>query len=439
MEVLRGFKAAAKTLKRRVHGGFVSEATRRTLSLRYHIDDLEGMIQGIINDVWQNGDEALRRLTKEYDHTTEIDAIEVPRSEIDAAAESVDKDLLAALELAAARITDFHQRQRDALFGGFKKMAGEQIYRPLAKVGCYAPGGTAFYPSSVLMTAIPARVAGAGEVCLVTPPGKDGKVPAPTLAAAKIAGVDHVYRIGGAQAIAALAIGTKSVPKVDKICGPGSIFVTVAKRLLYGMVAIDGLQGPSEVLIIADDTANPVFIAADMMAQAEHDPLATTVLVTTSERVAEAVSVELSRVVESMSRQFVIHQSLSNMSCIAIVDMLDEAVKLSNMYAPEHLLILAEDAEKLLAKVEHAGCVFIGPKASVAFGDYIAGPSHVLPTSGTARFSSPLNVLDFIKIIDVVRVDNEMVKNLGPAAAIIAQAEGLTAHEKALRVRMEAP
>jgi histidinol dehydrogenase len=276
-----------------------------------------------------------------------------------------------------------------------------------------------------------------GEICLATPPGKDGKVPAPTLAAAKIAGVDHVYRIGGAQAVAALAIGTKSVPKVDKVCGPGSIFVTVAKRLLYGMVAIDGLQGPSEVFIIADDTANPVFIAADMMAQAEHDPLATTVLVTTSERVAEAVSVELSRVVESMLRQFVIHQSLSNMSCIAIVDTLDEAVKLSNMYAPEHLLILAEDAEKLLAKVEHAGCVFIGPKASVAFGDYIAGPSHVLPTSGTARFSSPLNVLDFIKIIDIVRVDDDMVKELSPAAATIARAEGLTAHENALRVRME--
>jgi len=435
LESVKGFRVAAKVLKRRVHGGFVSEATRRTLSLRYQIHDLEGLVQGIINDVWENGDEALRRLTREYDKT-EIDAIEVPSGEIDAAVASVDQSLLEALQLAAGRVRDFHLRQRDALVSGFKKMAGEQIYRPLERVGCYAPGGTAFYPSSVLMTAIPAQVAGCREVCLVTPPGKDGKVPAPTLAAAKLAGIEHVYRIGGAQAIAALAVGTKTVPKVDKICGPGSIFVTVAKRLVYGMVAIDGLQGPSEVLIIADDSANPKFIAADMMAQAEHDPLAATVLVTTSERVAKAVTDELNKVVESMSRQFIIHQSLSAMSCVAVVDTIDEAVKLSNMYAPEHLLILAEDAEKLLSKVENAGCVFIGPRASVTFGDYIAGPSHVLPTSGTARFASPLNVLDFLKIIDVVRVDDEMVRALGPAAATIAAAEGLTAHERALRVRM---
>ncbi|MEL7562040.1 histidinol dehydrogenase [Dehalogenimonas sp. 4OHTPN] len=436
METVRGFRAAAKILRRRVHGGFVSEATRRTLSLRYQIHDLEGMIQAIITDVWENGDDALRRLTKEYDKA-EINDIEVPLAEINAAAASVDKSLLNALELAAGRVKDFHQRQREALISGFNQMSMEQIYRPLERVGCYAPGGTAFYPSSVLMTAIPARVAGVAEVCLVTPPGKDGKVPAPTLAAAKLAGVDRVFRIGGAQAVAALAVGTKTVPKVDKICGPGSIFVTVAKRLLYGMVAIDGLQGPSEVLIIADDSANPEYIAADMMAQAEHDPLATTVLVTTSERVAKAVTDELNRVVESMSRQFVIHQSLSNMSCVAVVDGLEEAVELSNMYAPEHLLLLTVDSEALLSKIENAGCVFTGPRATVAFGDYIAGPSHVLPTSGTARFSSPLNVLDFIKIIDVVRVDEYMVKSLGPQAATIAAAEGLTAHERALRLRME--
>ncbi|KTB48696.1 histidinol dehydrogenase [Dehalogenimonas alkenigignens] len=436
METVIGFRAAAKILRRRVHGGFVSEATRRTLSLRYQIHDLEGMIQGIINDVWENGDDALRRLTKEYDKA-EISAIEVPPAEINAAAASVDKSLLDALELAAGRVKDFHQRQREALFSGFNQMSMEQIYRPLERVGCYAPGGTAFYPSSVLMTAIPARVAGVAEVCLVTPPGKDGRVPAPTLAAAKLAGVDRVFRIGGAQAVAALAVGTKTVPKVDKICGPGSIFVTVAKRLLYGMVALDGLQGPSEVLIIADDSAKPEYIAADMMAQAEHDPLATTVLVTTSERVAKAVTDELNRVVESMSRQFVIHQSLSNMSCVAVVDCLEEAVELSNMYAPEHLLLLTADSEAVLSKIESAGCVFTGPRATVAFGDYIAGPSHVLPTSGTARFSSPLNVLDFIKIIDVVRVDDGMVKNLGPAAATIAAAEGLTAHERALRLRMD--
>ncbi|AKG53452.1 histidinol dehydrogenase [Dehalogenimonas sp. WBC-2] len=437
MEIIRGFKEASKTLKRRVHGGFISEATRRTLSQRYQIHDLEGMIQGIINEVWENGDEALRRFTKEYDHAA-IDTIEVSRAEIEAAALSVDTELLAALELAAGRIRNFHQRQHTALLEAAKKMDGEQMYRPLSRVGCYAPGGTAFYPSSVLMTAIPAKVAGVSEICLVTPPGADGQVPSATLAAAKLAGVDHVYRIGGAQAVAALAIGTKSVPKVDKICGPGSIFVTVAKRLLYGMVAIDGLQGPSEVFIIADDTANPVFIAADMMAQAEHDPLATTVLATTSERVAEAVAAELNRAVESLSRQFVIHQSLSNMSCIAIVSSPEEAVELSNMYAPEHLLILTAGAEQLVPKIQHAGCVFIGDKASVAFGDYIAGPSHVLPTSGTARFSSPLNILDFLKIIDVVRVDDIMVKELGPAAATIAHAEGLTAHENALRLRMEA-
>lgn len=437
MEIIRGFKEATKTLKRRVHGGFISEATRRTLSLRYQIHDLEGMIQGIINEVWENGDEALRRFTKEYDHA-DIDTIEVSLAEIEAAALSVDKELLAALELSAGRIRNFHQRQHTSLLEAAKAMDAEQMYRPLSRVGCYAPGGTAFYPSSVLMTAIPAKVAGVTEICLVTPPGADGRVPSPTLAAAKLAGVDRVYRIGGAQAVAALAIGTKSVPKVDKICGPGSIFVTVAKRLLYGMVAIDGLQGPSEVFIIADDTSNPVFIAADMMAQAEHDPLATTVLATTSERVAEAVAAELNRSVESLSRQFVIHQSLSDMSCIVIVASLEEAIELSNMYAPEHLLMLNADAEQLVPKIQHAGCVFIGDKASVAFGDYIAGPSHVLPTSGTARFSSPLNILDFLKIIDVVRVDDAMIKELGPAAATIAHAEGLTAHENTLRLRMEA-
>jgi len=279
-------------------------------------------------------------------------------------------------------------------------------------------------------------VAGVKEVILVTPPGKDGAVPSATLAAAYIAGVDRVFRIGGAQAVAALAYGTESVPKVDKVCGPGNIFVVLAKKLVYGTVAIDGLQGPSEVMIIADDTANPGYCAADLLAQAEHDPLASAILVTTSRALAEEIDRELKKQITGLSRQSVIEESL-NRGVMALVDSLDEAVELANLYAPEHLSLMVKDADTILKTVVNAGCVLIGNAATVVLGDYIAGPSHVLPTGGTARFSSPLNITDFFKFINTIAIDEAGMKELGRAAALLARAEGLDAHARAVEKRLE--
>ena len=309
--------------------------------------------------------------------------------------------------------------------------------RPLERVGVYVPGGTASYPSTVLMTAIPARVAGVREIILVTPPRGEGMVPAPTLVAADIAGVDRIFSVGGAQAVAALAFGTESVPRVDKICGPGNIFVTLAKKLVYGVVDIDGLQGPSEVLIIADDSADPAYCAADLLAQAEHDPLASAILVTTSRRLAGEVEREVERQSEDLSRQATIKECLENRGVIAVVDNLDEAIKLANLYAPEHLYLTVKDANYFIDKITNAGCVVVGRNSTVVLGDYVAGPSHVLPTGGSARFSSPLNILDFIKLTSLINVAESELKELGPAAVTIASAEGFDAHARAVAKRLE--
>jgi histidinol dehydrogenase len=424
MRFVTGFEAANKLLDRRTGTSAVNAEVAQS-------------VRGVIEEVAHDGDAALRRLTAKYDRV-DLKSFEMPRGTIEAARLTVDPELLIALETAASRIRVYHQDQRKAISAMEAVMNGRQIFRPLERVGVYAPGGKAYYPSTVLMTAVPAKAAGVSEVILATPPGPDGNIPAPTLAAAAIAGVDRVFSIGGAQAIAALAFGTESVPKVDKICGPGNIYVMTAKRLVYGVVAIDGLQGPSEVLIIADEHANPAFVVSDMLAQAEHDALAQSVLVTTSQKLAWQVMAALSAEASNTDRREIIKKSLEERGIIALVDTLDEAVELANSYAPEHLLILTVDADSILKRVKNAGCTFVGEKASVAFGDYVAGPSHALPTGGTARFASPLNVLDFLKIIDVVRVDDTIVKSLGPAAAVIAEAEGLTAHEKALRLRMGA-
>lgn len=424
MRFVTGFEAARKLLERRVNTSAGDPA-------------VEQSVRSVIEEVMRGGDEALRRLAAKYDRV-DLKTFEVPRKTIEAAKSAIDPGLLAALQTAASRIRSYHQDQRKAIFAMEAAMNGRQMFRPLERVGVYAPGGKAYYPSTVLMTAIPAKAAGVPEVILTTPPGPDGNIPPPTLAAAAIAGVDRVFSIGGAQAIAALAYGTGTVPKVDKICGPGNIYVMTAKRLVYGVVAIDGLQGPSEVLIIADEHANPAFIASDMLAQAEHDPLAQSILVTTSRDVSGQVRIILQGEIAASKRREIVGKSLEEFGVLVLVDTLDQAVELANFYAPEHLLVLAADAESILNKVKNAGCAFVGKKASVAFGDYVAGPSHALPTGGTARFASPLNVLDFLKIIDIVRVDDAMVKDLGPAAAAIAQAEGLTSHEQALRLRMEA-
>jgi histidinol dehydrogenase len=287
------------------------------------------------------------------------------------------------------------------------------------------------------MTAIPARVAGVKEVIVVTPPMKGGDVSPITLAAADIAGVDRVFSVGGAQAIAALAFGTESIPKVDKICGPGNIFVTIAKRLVYGAVGIDGLQGPSEVLIIADETADPEYCAADLLAQAEHDPLASAILVTTSRSLVDEVQREVEKQLEGLERRAIATESLENNGTIAVVANMDEAVELSNLYAPEHLCLMVEKAASYVDRLSNAGCIVVGRKPTVILGDYVAGPSHVLPTEGTARFSSPLSVLDFVKLTSVIDVDEAVLQELGPAAALIARAEGLEAHAKAVEKRLE--
>jgi histidinol dehydrogenase len=286
------------------------------------------------------------------------------------------------------------------------------------------------------MTAIPARTAGVKEVILTTPPKKDGAVPTPTLVAADIAGVDRVFSVGGAQAIAALAFGTESVPKVDKICGPGNIFVVLAKKLVYGTVGIDGLPGPSEVLIIADDSADPSYCAADILAQGEHDPRAAAILVTTSRKLADAVDKEVERQLQSLERRAIAAEALLKQGFIAVVDNIEEAIELANLYAPEHLSLMVKDAQTCTERLTNAGCIFIGSDSTVPLGDYVAGPSHVLPTGATARFGSPLNILDFVKLANVVDIAEAEMKKLGEAAAVIARAEGLEAHARAIERRL---
>ena len=438
MRIIEGFAEAKSVLSRQVP----AESYPVSPALRQRIKEIFGAeigpepaVKQIIDEVRSRGDAAL------FDYTLRIDkarltSLEVNRQQISAAYREVNQELVSALKLAAERIQAFHRAQKESICN---EVAGEewgQLIRPLARVGVYAPGGTASYPSTVLMTAIPAKVAGVREIILATPPGANGTVPPPTLVAADIAGADRVFSIGGAQAIAALAFGTESVPRVDKICGPGNIFVVLAKKMVYGTVDIDGLQGPSEVLIVADETADPGYCAADLLAQAEHDPLASAILITVSRKLAGEVNQEVERQLQSLPRRAIASGSLSSRGIIAVVSSVDEAIQLADLYAPEHLCLMVKDASAYLDKVSHAGCVFIGEKSTVALGDYVAGPSHVLPTGGTARFGSPLNVSDFIKFIDVVKMDEGSLRKIGQAAATIARAEGLEAHARAVEKRM---
>ena len=378
-------------------------------------------VRKIINDGSRRGDAALFNYTAQFDKVR-LTSPEVSKEAISNAYGKVDDGLVSALKLAAERIRSFHLAQKDNIWHEVIGREWVQLVRPLARVGVYAPGGTASYPSTVLMTAIPAGVAGVGEVILATPPGSEGTVPPATLIAADIAGVDRIFSIGGAQAIAALAFGTESIPKVDKICGPGNIFVVLAKKMVYGTVGIDGLQGPSEVLIIADETAKPDYCAADLLAQAEHDPLASAILVTTSRRLADEVDREVEQQLENLSRKAIAVESLESWGMIAVVDNVDEAIELANLYAPEHLCLMVKEADSYISKVYNAGCIFIGENATVALGDYVVGPSHVLPTGGTARFSSPLNVTDFIQFTSVINIHAAGLKSLGPGAANLVRA-----------------
>jgi histidinol dehydrogenase len=385
--------------------------------------------------VRQRGDTALFDLTLEFDGV-KLDALEVSQEQIDKAYREADKELVAALELAAARITTYHTEQKQALLKDNAKSKLGWLMRPLDRIGVYVPGGSAPLPSSLLMTAVPARVAGVKEIIVATPPGKQGRVAPVMLAAAKIAGVDRIFSVGGAQAVAALAYGTKSVPAVDKIYGPGSIYVTLAKKLVYGTVGIDGLYGPSEVIIVADDTANAAYVAADLLAQAEHGA-ATSILVTTLRKLADTVNLEIEKQLKDLPRRDVIVEALDKRGFIALVDNVDEAIELANLYAPEHLCLAVKNAASYVDKVRNAGCLFVGEDAVEALVDYVAGPSHVLPTGGTARFDSGLNILDFVKLISVVKTDNTDLKQLGRAASIIARAEGLNAHARAVEKRLE--
>jgi len=438
LKIIKGFQPAKKALSRQPLAEFVSvsPAIRQGLKKMFGTDDAEQAVRQIIDEVRRRGDAAL------FDYTLKIDGIklaslEVSKRQIASARRQADKELASALKLAAERIRSFHMAQKRGIWSKVATPGARQLIRPLERAGIYAPGGTASYPSTVLMTAIPAKVAGVKEIILATPPQKDGTIPAATLLAADIAGVDRIFGIGGAQAIAAMAFGTESVPRVDKICGPGNIFVVLAKKLVYGAVDIDGLQGPSEVLIIADETANPEYCAADILAQSEHDPLASAILVTTSQSLAEKVNREVESQMKGLGRQAITAEALASRGIIAVVSSMDEAIELANLYAPEHLSLMVAKAETYVNKITNAGCVFVGEKSTVVLGDYVAGPSHVLPTGGTARFSSPLNVSDFIKLTNVVGIENADLKKLGQAAIIIARAEGLEAHARAVERRLK--
>lgn len=395
------------------------------------------VVERIITDVRRDGDVALLRYTRDIDGAN-LERLEVTADEITAARRSVPGDVLEALAVAKERIERFHRRQYRSSWIHFEdEGALGQLLRPLERVGIYTPAGRAPYPSSLLMSAVPARVAGVAEVVVCAPPERHGRVSPLILAAAAIAGVDRVFKVGGAQAIAAMAYGTGTIPRVDKILGPGNIFVVLAKRRVYGDVAIDQLPGPTETLLIADATADPSLCAADLLAQAEHDPLASAVLVTTSDDLARAVERELGRQLPHLERAEIAGESLATNGAIAIVPDLDAAFDLANAYAPEHLCLLIADAWSYVDRVRHAGGVFIGESSPEVIGDYTAGPSHVMPTGQTARFSSPINLEEFLKIISLVGINQRGLERLGPAAVTLARAEGLTAHARAVEQRLE--
>ncbi len=391
------------------------------------------VVANIIGKVRSKGDKALFRYAKELEDA-QLDSLEVSQQEISAAYDAADKKLIAALELAAERIKEFHLAclPKTGVIS-IDPCLGRQV-RPLNKVGIYTPGGTACYPSTVLMTAIPAKVAGVGQLIMASPPRPNGAIPAATLVAANIAQVDRIFKIGGAQAIAALAFGTESVPKVDKICGPGNIFVMLAKMVVYGEVGVDGLQGPSEIVIVADSTADASLCTAELLAQAEHDPLAKVFLITTFPELADKVDEEISLKLDKLKRSFIVAEVLDS-GMIVLVDDIDQAVELVNLYAPEHLSLMVSDASSLIPRIYNAGSIFVGDNSSVVFGDYVAGPSHVLPTGGSARFSSPLGVEDFLKVTNIISLDDSTVRELSQPAITIAEAEGFNAHAQAVSLR----
>jgi histidinol dehydrogenase len=396
----------------------------------------EETVRRIVRAVRDEGDTAVQRFNQALDLSAPA-PLTVSPDEISAAYETVDPALVDALQLAATRIRTHHERQLERAACSFSEGGLGQVVRPLRAVGIYNPGTAVVYPSSVLMTVIPARVAGVQKVYMASPAAADGSVAPLKLVAADIAGVDAVFRAGGAQAIAAFAYGTATIPAVDKVCGPGNIWVTLAKREVFGVTGIDALYGPTETVVVADESADPGICAADLLAQAEHDEIASPILITTSEALAKAVAHAVAAQVKSLERGLVALAAFENRGGAVVVDTVDEALELANLYAPEHLCLLLADAHRYTDRVLNAGGVFVGESSPEALGDYIAGPSHVMPTGGSARYASPLGVNDFLKLTSVIAVDAEVMQELGPAAALIARAEGLTGHARALEMRVE--
>ena len=399
--------------------------------------EIERRVYDIIENVRANGDAALREYSEKFDGV-KLDDFKVDQSIIDAAWDNLPEDLKHALLVAKKNITEFHSREIEQ---GFVDMDTPGITRgqkvtPLARVGLYVPGGTAAYPSTIMMTALPAKIAGVKEIIMVTPPQKDGINPA-VLGAAKLAGVDAVYQVGGAQGVAALAYGTEQIPKVDKIVGPGNIYVATAKRQVFGQVDIDMIAGPSEIGVIADDSANPVHLAADLLSQAEHDPRARAIMVTNSETLAKQVSDEVERQLSQLPRESIARPAIENNSYIAVMNSVEDMFTVMNEVAPEHLEIQLPDPMEYMSMVENAGSVFLGRYASEPLGDYVGGTNHVLPTSGTAKFSSPLGVYDFVKRISFTQFSRERLQGVAKDITTLARTEGLEAHARAIEVRFE--
>ena len=400
--------------------------------------DVESIVKEIIDNVKKDGDKAIYEYVEKFDKV-KLSSLTVTEEEIEEAFEKVDKDFIKVLKKSAENIKAFHEKQ---VREGFKLEKDKgiiigQVINPIEKVGLYVPGGTASYPSTVLMDAIPAKIAGCTKIVIVTPPSKDGKVKPEILVAAKIAGVDTIYKTGGAQAIAGLAYGTETIDKVDKIVGPGNMFVAEAKRQVFGRVSIDMIAGPSEILILADKTCNAKYVAADLLSQAEHDKMASAVLVTDSQKLAEEVSCEIDKQLNELERCDIAKASIENNGKIIVTENIDDAVNISNEIAPEHLEICVDNPFDYLSRIKHAGSVFLGKYCPEALGDYLAGANHTLPTSGTARFSSPLSVDDFIKKTQFTYYTKEALEDVAKDVDLFARKEGLTAHAKSATIRFE--
>lgn len=405
-----------------------------------HVIHKEATVREVLQAIKRQGDKALLHYTEEFDHQTlSIDGLRVSGSELDAAYQQVSKELLDAIQLAAQQIEAFHRQRVPkswVQFGDDQIVLGKR-YTPVDRAGIYVPGGRASYPSTVLMNAIPAKVAKVPQIVMVTPPGSDKTINPAVLVAAQEAGVQEIYRVGGAQAIAALAYGTETIPKVDVITGPGNIYVTLAKKLVYGTVGIDSLAGPSEVLIIADQAANPVYIAADLLAQAEHDPMAASILITTEAQLAKQVQKEVERQLQDHPRRLLTEKAIAHFGLIVLVDSLDEAAELSNEFAPEHLELEIAEPWDLLEKIRHAGAIFLGHSTPEAVGDYLAGPNHTLPTSGAARYASALGVETFMKHSSLIQYSSTALNKVSSAIQALAEAEGLPSHADSVRLRTQ--